>query len=171
MQGCVNMIAQCERDKNALGAELDAAFAQCDASEGRRENYKRAAHAYRCYHSPVYDLVAQCRRFGIANDPDLRAFTFAYIKADPYFYRSGYIMESLLPGVKSLSLTLNERNIIRRAILKRIETRALRNFRHLCRLIRFVDNAQFRVNLSARANSSDPQICRRAKFALVYLPE
>ncbi|MDO6589330.1 hypothetical protein DS901_03235 [Loktanella sp. D2R18] len=167
----LELIITCEHELNTLHGALHATLEDREKSASHREKWVRAAKAFRAYDSPVFELADQCRRFGIKSAPELRAFVFAYIQCDPYFYRSGYILEQLLPKVKQLSLSEFEKGVIQRTILKRIETKALRNFRHLCKLIHYVDDAPFRDALRARANSSDTQMRRRAKFALAYLPD
>lgn len=169
MKSYREMIADCEREVNRLHATLWETVEHRDKSPNQREQWHRAADAFRNHQSPIDDLIDQCLEFGLEHDNDLRHFAFAYIDNDPYFFRSGYILESLLQRVKKLSLTELEKESIRQTILKRVETRALRNFRHLCRLIPRIEDDQFRYELRSRAKSKDPQMRRRAEFALSYL--
>ncbi len=164
------MIATCEAEVNDLHKKLWEAVEHREKSPNQREQWIRAAKAFREHSSPLYDLVDECLKSGLLHNPDLREFVFDYIDQDPYFFRSGYMLESLLQRVKKLPLTKSEKTSIQLLVLKRIETRALRNFRHICRLIHMADSNGFHSEISNRAKSSDPQVKRRAEFALDYFP-
>jgi len=164
------MILKCEVEVNKLHKNLRETFKHREKSPRQREQWKRAAKDFRGYPSPVYDLVEQCLKFGLLHDQKLREFTFDYIDIDPYFFRSGYMLDSLLQRVKKLHLTGLEITLIQRLILRRIETGALRNFRRICRLIHMLDIDGFYSEVSNRAKSTDSEVRRRAKFALAYFP-
>jgi len=170
MENYQKLIAQCEDEINELDTELKQTLEHRDKSPHQREQWHRAADAFRNHQSQIDDLIDQCLELGLENNNELRRFAFAYIDQDPYFYRSGYILESLLRRVKKLSLTASEKSSIQRLVLKRIETRALRNFRQICRLIHMADTDGFLTEVSNRAKSTDPQVKRRAEFALAYFP-
>jgi len=169
MDHYTNMIADSEREMNRLHAALWASVEHRDKSPNHYEKWTQAAALFRNFHAPIDELVQRCLRCGLEHDPDLRCFAFCYIEHDPYFFRSGYILESLLQKVKKITLSDAEKDIIRRTILRRVETRALRNFRHLCRFIPRIQDAQFCYELRSRAKSTDPNLRRRAEFALSYL--
>ncbi|MEP1536500.1 MAG: hypothetical protein ABJQ34_06950 [Paracoccaceae bacterium] len=164
------MITECEREVNELHAALWKAVEHRGKSPHQREQWHRAADAFNNHQSPIDDLIDRCFEYGLERDSDLRRFAFAYIDEDPYFFRSGYILEDLLRRVKRLTLSTDEKTSLQRLILKRIETRALRNFRRICQLINKIDTDDFRNEVCNRTNSSDPQVKRRAEFALSYFP-
>ncbi len=164
------MIARCADELNKLHQKVRETAEHRGKSSHQLEQWERAAKAFHEYYSPVDDIIEHCLNSGLLNDPKLREFVFDYINIDPYFFRSGYIMESLLQRVKKLTLTNLEKTSIQNLVLKRIETRALRNFRHICRLIRLVDDSSFHSEVSSRAKPNDAQVKRRAEFALAYFP-
>jgi hypothetical protein len=170
MENYRKMIAECEREVNELHAALWKTVEHRYKSPHHREKWHRAADAFRNHQSPIDDLIDKCFEYGLKNDADLRRFAFAYIDEDPYFFRSGYILEDLLRRMKQLALTTDEKSSLQRLILKRIETRALRNFRRICQLINKIDTDQFHTEVCNRKKSSDPQVNRRAEFALSYFP-
>ena len=164
-----DMIAHCEQEMNARHRMLR------ETQEHRKiphqhEQWVRATKAFHAYHAPLHDLVEQCLNATDLHDPDLRAFAFDYVDYDPYFFRSGYILESLLQRIKKCALTDAEKTSLQRLLLNRIETCALRNFRHICRLIPMIERDGFHAEVCNRAKSTDPQIRRRAEFALAYFP-
>ncbi|MGH1454918.1 MAG: hypothetical protein ACRBBV_17265 [Paracoccaceae bacterium] len=164
------LIATCEADTNALRHNLKEAHRLKGKSAHHHELWKRSAAAFREYNSPLYDLVAQCLRDGLLHDDDLRRFAFAYIDQDPYFFRSGYMLESILQRVKKLSLSPTEKASLQRLLLNRIENAALRSFRRICQLIPMIDSDPLREAVRDRARSTDPSVKRRAEFALRYFP-
>ncbi len=165
------MIAECEREVNELHTTLKKTVEHRSKSLHQHEQWVRAADAFRNHQSPIDDLIDKCLKCGLESDGELRQFAFAYIDEDPYFFRSGYVLEDLLRRVKRLTLTTDEKRSIQRLILKRIETQALRNFRRICQLINKIDTDGFRTEVSNRSKSTDPNVKRRAEFALTYFPE
>ena len=165
------MIAECAQELNELHAILWKTVEHRGKSPHHREQWHRAADAFNNHQSPIDDLIDKCLEYGLESDNDLRRFAFAYIDEDPYFFRSGYILEDLLRRVKRLALTTDEKISLQHLILKRIETRALRNFRRICQLINKIDTDDFRNEVYNRTKSSDRQVKRRAEFALSYFPE
>lgn len=163
-------IARCEQEVNALDRKVHETVKMRDSSREAREIWIRAAHDFRTYYSPIDDLLEACLKSDLPQDINLRQFVFDYIDQDPYFFRSGYILEKLLQRVKKLSLTPAEKTSLQRLLLKRIDTRALRNFRNICRLTHMIDSNGFHAKVSSRARSADPQINSRARFALEYFP-
>ena len=77
-------------------------------------------------------------------------------------------MEGLIRKIKKLSLIVAEKQLLRDLILKRIDTKALRNFRQICRLIPLIETAGFGNEVAARVRSNDASVRHRAKFALLY---
>ena len=79
-------------------------------------------------------------------------------------------MERLLRKIKKLSLSEAEKALLRNLILKRIDNKALRNFRHICRFIPVIEAVGFSNEVVARTRSHDPSVKHRAEFALSYFP-
>ncbi|MFD2205749.1 hypothetical protein [Kiloniella antarctica] len=174
MEGIVELvdfkeaISNHEIEKTKLRATLAEAHRLKDRSKIHDELFSSAAKRYREFTSIVDDLTNACLKDGIVTDPNLRKFVFDYIQCDPYFYRSGYILEKLLQRIKKLKLSTGEKNKIQVLILHRIETRALRNFRNICRLIPVISDDDFHQAVLDRYRSKDENVRRRAEFALCY---
>lgn len=145
-------------------------FRRREKSELAWRDWELAAKRFREYRSEVDELLERCLVEGIANDSELRIFTFCFVECDPYYHRSGYAMEGLLRKIKKLILTEAEKSLLRGLILKRIDTKALRNFRQICRLIPTIETLGFSNEVVARTRSSDPSVRRRAEFALSFFP-
>lgn len=165
-----HLIKQHETEVNRLHAEVREAFGRSDQSKHARRDWELAAKRFREHKSEVDDLVERCMTQDIGNDRELRAFTFSYVKSDPYFFRSGYILERLVRRIKKLDLSETEKVLIQELILKRIDTNALRNFRDICRLIPMIETEGFSNKIAARLRSDEPSIRHRAEFAALYFP-
>lgn len=73
--------------------------------------------------------------------------------------------------VRTMELTDAEKGIVRRLLLQRIRIKALRNFRHICRLIPMLAEQNFWDDVAALATSADGSIRHRASLALSYFPQ
>ncbi len=170
MTDFTSIISRHEEKKRNLRIKVDETRLLRDKTPQNRTKCIKAAQEYREFTSELDDLVADCLKYGIEHDSNLREFVFAYIECDPYFYRSGYILEKLIQKVKKLNLTHAEKKSIQRLLIRRIETRALRNFRNICRLIPKVETEEFYREVCNRSKSRNPDVKRRAEFAIEYFP-
>lgn len=132
-------------------------------------DWERATERFRTYKSDLDPLIEQSwPSSGELVDPHLRGFMFDYVEVDPQFFRSGYIMEKVLQRIKKLSLTREEKSKLQVLLLNRIQHRAMRNFRHICRMVPLVESPGFKETVAGLAASVDPSIRHRAMFALSY---
>lgn len=163
------MIRHTEARLNALKAAITETYRTRDTSPTHREKWKRACDNYHSFETPIDDLLEACETQGIAHFADLRAFAFAYVEVDPYFFRSGYIMEYLLRQIKRLEFTEPEKTILRTTILKRIDQGARREFRYLCRTLPKIKTKKFEATLHDRTAAKSKAIRDRAEIAISYL--
>ncbi|MBL9047303.1 MAG: hypothetical protein JNK34_08350 [Tabrizicola sp.] len=169
MAAYIDAIRNLERESNALHREVHRTFRLRDESKHKLKDWKRAAERFRTYRSDLDPLIDRCRpSAGEVTELYLREFMFDYVEVDPQFYRSGYILEKVLARIKKLKLTADEMFKVQTLLLNRIRTKALRNFRHICRVIPMIENRQLRETVAELAASDDPSIRRRAEFALAY---
>lgn len=91
----------------------------------------------------------------------------AFVEADPIFFRSGYMKADCIRLLKRQNLTEHEADRLRQALLKVVDQRDRREFRHFCRLARAVDSPDLRAALRERLlTHPDPNVRRRAGWAL-----
>ncbi|MHA6268317.1 hypothetical protein ACXYMP_15755 [Aliiroseovarius sp. CAU 1755] len=170
MKDFCTLIRQHENKKNELHSKVWETFRRREKSTHAHSDWERAAKQFREFSSEVDDLVERSLSEDIAQDKGLRDFAFSYIATDPYFFRSGYILERLVRRIKKLDLSDEEKQLIQELILRRIDTKALRNFRDICRLIPKVETRGFSNEIGERLRSKEPSIRHRAEFAASYLP-
>lgn len=164
------LIRQHEKKVNELHSKVWETFRRREKSAHARSDWEQAAKRFREFSSEVDELVERSLSEGMAQDNGLRDFAFSYIATDPYFFRSGYILERLVRRIKKLELSDAEKESIRELILRRIDTKALRNFRDICRLIPKVETTGFSNEIAERLRSSEPGIRHRAELAASYMP-
>ncbi|MBV1904253.1 MAG: hypothetical protein KUG58_11540 [Marinosulfonomonas sp.] len=164
------LIERHEEVLNNLDAQLNENFDRRDQSAFARREWQLAAKRFREYRSEVDELVDCCIAQGIEDDNELRRFAFSFVECDPYYFRSGYTLSRLLRKIKWLSLFETEKTMLQNLILKRIDTKALRNFRDICRLIPIIETVGFHSAIASRARSSNPDVKHRAELAASYFP-
>ncbi len=170
MKDLCPLIRQHEKKVNELHSKVWETFRRREKSEHARSDWARAAKQFREFSSEVNELVERSLSEDIALDNRLRDFAFSYVATDPYFFRSGYILERLVRRVKKLDLSDAEKELIQQLILRRIDTKALRNFRDICRLIPKIETTGFSNEIAERLRSNEPSIRHRAELAASYLP-
>jgi hypothetical protein len=158
-----------ERESNALREKLRNSFACRNQSPQKYRDWKSEADLYLKYNMLSRPMLDFCYTAS-ERDPDSvqREFMFDYIEIDPYCYRSGYLMERIVRKLKKLELTQAEKSSVRELLLKRIRSRALRNFRDICRLVPKIKDQNFEDAITVLSRSSDQAIRHRAEFALSY---
>lgn len=169
MGNYIDAIRKLERETRALHDEVHRTFKLRGQSPHKFKDWERAAERFRTFKSDLDQLIEKCwHSAGEVVEPHLREFMFDYIEVDPQFFRSGYILEKILQRVKKLTMTEDEMAKVRTLLLNRIRTKALRDFRHVCRLVPLVKSRDLRETVEELAASSDPSTRHRARFALPY---
>lgn len=90
----------------------------------------------------------------------------AFLEADLYFFRSGYMKEEVIKGLKRTPLTESQRSRLQAAVLAVIEKGFRREFRDYCQLARRIQTAKWLQEIEARLSSKDTGIALRAKWVL-----
>ena len=92
----------------------------------------------------------------------------AFLEADPWFFRSGYLKEWLTTFIRRLPLSASQEERLRRVVLHIAKTRDGREFRYFCRLARRVADDELRRELTQLSQSDDTNVRRRAAWMLNY---
>lgn len=163
-----SMISRHEDEYNKLDLSLKEAFSRREKSDQAYRDWQLAAKRFREYSSEVDRMVDACLTQDISDHSDLREFAFCFIQCDPYYHRSGYVMEKLLRKIKALSLSDLEKRLLRELLIRRIDTKARRNFRDICRLIPKIETDALKDKVVSRIRSDDPSVKYRAGFAMRY---
>jgi len=89
-----------------------------------------------------------------------------FLVADPVFFRSGYIQESVLRWVKRAPLEPDQAQRLRAVVLDAIERRHRQYFRRYCSLARALDTPDLRDQVRQRLASSDPAVQQHAALVM-----
>jgi hypothetical protein len=106
-----------------------------------------------------YDGLRACDSAGL--EPAV-----AFLEADPWFFRSGYIKGYLIGYIKRVDLPPEFVPRLRRVVLAAVDGCDHREFRSYCRLARKVDAPELRAALVERLTSADPRTRRHARWVL-----
>ena len=87
-----------------------------------------------------------------------------FLEADPVFFRSGYMKESLLGELKKRTLDRREAERLQAIILNVVRKPDRREFRRYCRVATIVDDQGFRQKLRDLEAADDADVRRRATW-------
>ena len=165
-----SMIVRHSRSVNELHDLVNMTFAESRRQGTSRQKWQDACANFHRFRTEVNDFLEMISVHAIESDASLREFLFEYISVDPIYFRSGYEKERILQLLKRVDLTDNEKDVLRTTILRRVHRVALREFRRFCRLIPQIATDTFIDELVRASRSRDPNVRRRAIFALDYVP-
>ena len=154
---------------NELQTRIHSTFKERDRSDAKKRAWQDACSDFHRFHSEIDTFLEDVTVTTVSEDKQIRQFVFDFLSVDPIYFRSGYEKERLLKLLKPLDLTDAEKAVLRQTIQRRIRSGALREFRRFCQLIPKIQTSEFVVELQAAAKSTDPQVQRRAVFALKYV--
>jgi hypothetical protein len=92
-----------------------------------------------------------------------------FLEADPIFFRSGYVSESILRRLRRHSLTEPVKERLRQVVLDAVRVRHRREFRRFSSLARDLDTRTFRLQLEELARSPSASVRRHATWVLESL--
>ena len=93
----------------------------------------------------------------------------AFLEADPWFYRTGYVKTKLIRYIKSPMLTHTDKERLANVVLSVVDKRDDRDFRAYCRLACKVDSPELRDQLAHLLKAENRNIQRRARWVLEAL--
>lgn len=103
------------------------------------------------------------------DDPDAVAAAILFLEADPMFFRSGYIKETILRRLKHVSLTARQTEALARLVVRSLDRGGRREFHGYARLAGAFDSPVVRQAATERLESKDPEVARRAAEVLHVL--
>ena len=89
----------------------------------------------------------------------------AFLEAEPYFYRSGYMTQNVLRWLKRLSFSVGDADRVRALVLRSVRRPgwSTRAFREYARLAAAVDSSELRVELLEASCSADSKVNDRGE--------
>jgi len=117
-----------------------------------------------------HDLELAIQRSN-AGDADATERLVAFLEADPWCFRSGYLKGRVYESLRRAHLTDSTKERLRIVLLNAVDVGYRREFRSSCRLARVVADAALIAELRRRLDLSlDRHVPRRAMWMLAYVP-
>ena len=139
-----------------------------------KENWSAWTQACEEFHSS-YDRLAfpggLKRAYELLKQRDISIVepVIAFLEADPYFFRSGYIKADFLRALPKFPLDNQQRVRLQEVILDRLQGPRRREFRKYCNLAPYVSTALFEQKVAALTNDRNEAVARSANWVLVAL--
>jgi hypothetical protein len=159
------------RAVNEAQAEIHSAFKEVvkrnDESDPKTERWLNAIKAFNAAYARVYPEDLRLFEQGALPVSDVdTAEILDFLEADPVFFRSGYMKESLLGELKRRTLDRREVERLQGIILNVIRKPDRREFRRYCRVATSVDDQDFRQKVRSLEDADDADVRRRATWVL-----
>lgn len=155
------------QEARRLLGEAGALARERPRDPGPGELHARVLALYRAALDAAYpeNFAVHARRLG---EGDLSGLETAvrFLEADPWFFHSGFVKAELIRSLKRLEIPPAAVERLRRVVLNVVDRCDRREFRHYCRLARKVDSPDLRRDLALRIQSDDPDVARRARWAM-----
>ncbi|MEO8539946.1 MAG: hypothetical protein ABI577_09425 [bacterium] len=123
---------------------------------------ERDAHA--ALHSAEFESAIELLRLRLAGEP--ADWAIAYLEADPWYFRSGYLKTSLSRWLRQVELTDAQRDWLRDTILRNLPKGSRLDFTETRKLVRRLDTPQFRAKLDRLTHHRDLSTVDRARRLL-----
>ena len=101
-----------------------------------------------------------------AGDADAAEMAIAFMEADPWFFRSGYVKQRLATYLKRVKLTPHDQDRLRSVIVQVVQRRAAHEYSQYRRLARVLATPDLQRDLHTLAGSEDVAMARRARWML-----
>ena len=115
-------------------------------------------------HSAEFEDGIERLRLGESGEP--ADWVIAYLEADPWYFRSGYLKASLSRWLRQVTLSEGQRDRLRAAILDNLPKGPRLDFTETRKLARRLDTPAFRAALERLAAHPDPGTADRARRLL-----
>jgi hypothetical protein len=162
------------RAVNEAQAEIHVTFKEVvnrnDESDPRTQRWLKAIKTFEAAYARVYPEDLRLLEQGAIPPSDVDTTDILdFLEADPVFFRSGYMKESLLGELKRRILDRREVERLQAIILNVIRKPDRREFRRYCRVATTVDDQDFRKKLRDFEATDDADIRRRANWVSAAL--
>jgi len=122
-----------------------------------------AAAAREALHTPEFESALELLQLG---DNSGLAYAIAYLEADPWYFRSGYLKGRIARWLRQVELTAEHCDRLRNVILAGLRKGSRYEQVEYRRLARRLDTEAFRRELRVLAGSPDAGVARRAALVL-----
>ena len=129
---------------NRLNARIDETLRHRGQSEAKRREWEQACAAF---HKAYPDLFFPGGSNGwgafLARDPGMREAAIEFLEADPWFFRSGYLKQTIWTRLKQSLLSVEELQRLEAVALAYLAKQAYLEFWYMARYVRARGSAEF----------------------------
>ena len=133
--------------------------ATCALRERSREDWQAWSKAAEAWHAQLYPTdvlwTDEFRAALKASSRDAIEQAILYLEVDPWYFRSGYLKDRLIRGLKRANLKEKDRDRLRNVIWNVVMGRNRTEFRRYCGLAALIVTEDFRRMLESRFPESD----------------
>jgi hypothetical protein len=134
------------------------------------EHHAACDEFHRAYDSLAFPGGLSAGMEGLQNaDPEAIELAVQFLQADPRFFRSGYIKETILHRLKRSPLTKDQQSRLAELIVRSVDGGGQREFKGYSRLARRIHPPAMLEAVNARLSSPSPEVVPRAKAVLHVL--
>lgn len=112
-----------------------------------RQTWSDACAEFHSYRPAFESYLEQIDRKPEIHSKGTVEFMITFLEVDPWFFRSGYLKETMIRRLKRAPLTDVDKARLRTVCLDAVLRRPHREFKHYCRLARAVQTPDFAGNL------------------------
>ena len=124
-----------------------------------------AAAARAALHTPEFETALEALQLGDAAGTE---YALAYLEADPWYFRSGYLKGRIARWLRQVELSEQQRDRLRAALVASLRKGSRYEQVEYRKLARRFDSPDFRAELEALAASKDNGIANRAALMLRF---
>ena len=132
-------------------------------------NYQRLQEEARAardeLHTPEFEAALDGLKYGDASGAE---YAIAYLEADPWYFRSGYLKGRIARWLRQVELNERQRERLRAALLAALHKGSRYEQVEYRKLARRLDTPAFRDELGKLARSKDDGIAHRATLMLRF---
>ena len=163
-------IASVERTVNAHHERIHSTFAVRQQGPKAWQDWEDATTAWHVHEHPTDflwgdDFLARLR----SSDRQAMDDAILYLEVDPWYFRSGYLKERLIRGLKAAKLTKQDRRRLWNVIWNVAAGRNRREFRNYCSLAAMLGDSDVIQQLEEISPERDLSSARKFSYLLNFL--
>ena len=157
---------------NAASAKIHSTVPLRDSSAADHHAWHEATVEFRAALEQMYpESFWRDTRALAAGDTHAVEPALAFLEADPWCFRSGYVKAELMRYLSRVALTVPQQKRSQQILLHLVDVGDRREFSYACRLARANSSDPLRGELKQRLDSPDRGVRRRALQMIVSLAE
>lgn len=164
----ISLIQRNAQELRELHAAMHRTYRVRSLSQVNAAAWKQACEVFHSNYDRLAFPGGLTRAYDLLKKPDeaIIEAAIAFLEADPYFFRSGYVKADLVRAVSKFPLAPKQQARLQQVILDRVRGPTRREFRKYCNLAPYVTAPGFEHELGELANAADPVTARNATWVL-----